>query len=278
MKKNIFIALASFLLVLGTVSCNNDDTNNNYSSINNESSISINEDGSVNSWDALENNLSAALTYKSTSYSIPSFEADKYYVQNSTYYGTNMCIINCFDGFEGSVAEISYSRKLREDGYTITDLKDEEEECIYGQKIVVDDEVAIVIQFSYIEETKQFQKYCYFAIITYLYVNEKNPTYESWPSNEIEPFLLHEIPAYNDASSYELSFTTTIDSISCVDIYCYGAQDDAEAVYYTLLENAGYQISNYSSVYFATHEQNKIEIMFYMSYDNVFFIRAYSTK
>lgn len=277
MKKNIFIALASFLLVLGTVSCNNDSNSNNLSS---NSLTSVSDDGSVTSWDGLKDNLSKALTYESITYSIPSFEADKYYVANMDYSGTTMCIINCFDGFEGSVAEFNYSQTLKNDGYTIIDQR-EEEDCFYGQKIVVDDEVAIVIQFSYIEEIKQFQKYCYFAIVTYLYVNQKNPTYESWPAFEIEPFLLHEIPAYNDATLYEVQFLTTIDNIPCIDIYCFKAQDDAEEVYRSLLEDAGYQITD-GSIYFAINEQNGIEIMFYMSIDNEYdpylFIRAFKTN
>ena len=80
--------------------------------------------GTVKSWNekektALQNSLGDY-------YNIPLFEADTYYSQNIENNGVTLAVINCFDGFDESTAEFIYTTKLKEEGYQITDAREEE--------------------------------------------------------------------------------------------------------------------------------------------------------
>ncbi len=230
--------------------------------------------GTVKSWNEKEKNV--LQNSLGDYYNIPLFEADTYYSQNIENNGVTLAVINCFDGFDESTAEFIYTTKLKEEGYQITDAR-EEESCIYGIKIVVEDQLAVVMQYAYREEYRQMQRYSYFAIVTYLYENTKqiNPTYDVFPKNEVYGFLGENIPSYDDASSYEVVHDITINNNPTIDIYCYNAKDDADTVYKKTLENAGYTLEDVGNVLIATKENSDINIWFYMAYDNMFFIRAY---
>lgn len=260
----------ALLIPLLLVGCANTPTNSTSSSSSSEPEV-------VESWhEAGKTVLQNAL---GDYYNIPLFEATTYYSQNIDSNGITLAVINCFDGFEESAAEFIYSTKLKEDGYQITDAR-EDESCYYGVKIVVDNQLAVVLQYSYREEYRQMQRYSYFAIVAYLYQNasQPNPTYDAFPKDEIYGFLGENIPSYDDATSYEVTNDITIYNNPTIDIYCHGAQDDAETAYKAILEEAGYTIKDMSDIGIATKENSDINIWFYMSYDNVFFIRAYHSE
>lgn len=206
---------------------------------------------------------------------IPYFEADTYYAQNQDYMGTTMAVLNCVGGFEGSASELIYTLALQKEGYAVEDLK-EEEGCIYAEKALVPDQTYIVIQYAFFESYENMQYISYFAIVTFLYQEQaKNEIYDSWPEVQVLAELGKSIPAYEDATSYEVAHDVTINGQNTIDIYCTGAKTDAESVYYALLEADGYAITEYSGVYYATNEANGIEIVFYSATEGEFFIRAY---
>lgn len=209
-------------------------------------------------------------------YDIPFFEASTFYSKNLDNNGLTLAVINCFDDFNEANAETIYTLKLRENGYEITDAR-EEESCFYGIRMIKENELAVVMQYAYREEYRNLQRYSYFAIVCYLYQNTQpvNPTYSSFPKAEVYGFLGQDIPSYDEASSYEVVNDITIYNQPTIDIYCHQAQDDAETKYADTLIKAGYSISKLGDVQIATIEGSDINIWFYMSYDNIFFIRAY---
>lgn len=208
-------------------------------------------------------------------YTIPFFEAENYYAQNKDYMGTTMAVLNCADGFEGSAAELIYTLALQQDGYTVEDLK-EEEGYIIAEKAVVADQTYIVIQYAFFENYQNMQYISYFAIVTFLYqAQAKNEIYSSWPDAQVQAEVGRSIPAYRDATSYEVAYDVTVHGQNTIDIYCRGAKTDAESVYFAILEEEGYTITDYSGLYYANHETYGIEIVFYSPTEGELSIRAY---
>ncbi len=256
MKTKLVIALSAFFLLLPT-SCDHSSGNSS-------------DNGNL--WaEPAKSVLNTALK----NYDIPVFQADEYYAETNDSYGVTMAVINCMGGFDESAAELIYTLSLKSEGYEIDDLK-EEEGCIYGVKEVVPDTLAIVVQYAYLEKYANMQRYSYFAIIAYLYENpnQQNPVYESWPSQEIKLLLGDDIPSYENATKYEIISSSTLDGEFAVDIYCYEAQNDAETVYSSIVSEAGYVIEEHNGLYYATNNELSLQLIYYMSYDNTFFIRA----
>lgn len=211
---------------------------------------------------------------------IPYFEAETYYAENQDYMGTTMAVLNCVGGFEGSASELIYTMALKEEGYAIEDLK-EEEGCIWAEKAIVPDQTYIEIQYAFIEEYVNMQYISYFAITTFLYQTQaKNEIFDSWPEKQVVAELGKSIPAYEDATSYEVVYDVTVNGQNTIDIYCTNVKTDAESVYCALLEASGYVLDLYNDIYFATNEAEGIGIMFfYRAPDSVseseLFVRAY---
>ncbi len=212
-------------------------------------------------------------------YTIPYFEAETVYAQNVEQTGVTLAVLNLFDEtkIKSNEVETIYALTLKEEGYIITDAT-EEEGCIYGVKEVKTGELAVVIQFAYIEEFDKVSMslYRYLAIVTYLYQAIVNPTYESWPTQEYMEFFGCNIPSYDEAELYEVVYDINIDNLPTIDVYCYNAKDNAVEVYTETLINEGYIIESFNDLYFALNETVGLEIMFMMSYDNIFLIRAYN--
>ncbi len=213
---------------------------------------------------------------------IPYFEAETYYAENQDYMGTTMAVLNCVGGFEGSASELIYTLALQKEGYAVEDLK-EEEGCIYAEKALIPDQTYIVIQYAFFESYENMQYISYFAIVTFLYQEQaKNEIYDSWPETQVLAELGKSIPAYEDATSYEVAYDVTINGQNTIDIYCTGVKTDAESVYCALLEASGYALTPYNGIYYATNETEGIEIVFYYrapepesALESELFVRAY---